>query len=60
MDTHTHNCVNHIEREREGGREKGREMQGEGALVWGFVFVLLIIYIEEVLLGFLPLNGFLG
>ena len=51
MDTLT--CVIHI-----GERE--RDLQGEGALVWGFVFVPLIIYIEEVLLGFLPLEGFLG
>ena len=35
-------------------------MHGEGALGWGFVPVLLIIYIEEVLLGFLPLEGLLG
>ena len=37
-----------------------RDLQGEGELVWGFVFVLLIIYIEEVLLGFLSLEGFPG
>ena len=35
-----------------------RYLEGEGALVWGFVFVLLIIYIDEVFFGFLPLEGF--
>ena len=28
-------------------------MQGEGETVWDFAFVLVIIYIEEVLLGFI-------
>ena len=50
---HTLTCVIRI-----GQRE--RYLRGEGALVWGFVFVLLIIYIKEVLIGFLPLEGFPG
>ena len=49
--THTHFCNSHR-------RERERYLQGEGALVWGFVFVLLIIYIEEVFVGFSSPRGF--
>ena len=51
--THKLTCAIHI-----GERE--RDLQGKGALVWDFVFVLVIIYIEEVFMGFLPLEGFPG
>ena len=43
---------------RIGERERERDLQGEGALVRGFVFVLLIIYIEEVFDGFSSPRGF--
>ena len=47
MNTHTHLGIAH-RREREIRKEKEH-------LFWGFI---LYIYIEEVLLGFLPLEGF--
>ena len=51
MNTHTHLCIEHMrERERHTSKE-------EDHLFWGFI---LYIYIEEALLGFLPLEGFLG
>ena len=40
--------------------EREREIRKEKEHLFGVVFVLLIIYIEEVLLGFLLLEGFPG
>ena len=49
--THTHLCNSHR-------RETERDMQGEQALICGFVFVFLVIYIEEVFAGFASPRGF--
>ena len=49
MNKQTHLCIAHRrERERDTRNE-------EDHMFWGFI---LYIYIEEVLMGFLPLEGF--
>ena len=51
FEIHTHLCIVHR-------RERERDMQGEGAHVWGFIFVLLIHLYRGNFVGFSSPRGF--